>query len=259
MAPSEIIVGGAIAAIGTLAMVFHAVGRLDRTREQRERSRRSAAADVGDCFRIAAAIPAAYLPQGVRGAVATCATGLLARLRALSPRHPDMQALDARLQALTSDLAADVPATRPLLTPAQRRETSDGLRHLKGLLRHASRLALITRQECQRHCATIDGVLVRIVVDHLKTNAFNSEAKGRNDDAVRYMQRAIETLSTANVGGRHSQEIATLGKELARVQGVIREAVERRRAMANGPNELLRGVMAEAAREAAELKPAQYD
>jgi len=260
MAPTEIIIGASIAAVGTLAVVFHLVGRLDQARSARTRAARNAAVEVSDSLRIVEAIPVAYLPANLRAIVPGCLQAMIDALRRLSPQHADLAGHEARLQKLNANLAkADAGTTRPLLTPDQRKRTSTGLRDLKGLLQRAQKLAVITRQDLQRYSVTIDATLVRILVDHLKTNAFNSEAKGRWDDAVRYMQRAIDTLSTGNDGGRHTAEIATLRKEMARVQGLIRAAVEQRRTAANGPNELLRGLLNEAAREAAELKPAQYD
>lgn len=260
MAPTEMIIGASIAAIGTLAVIFHLVGRLDQAKGARARAARNAAVEVKDSLRTVEAIPVAYLPPSLRAVVPGCLQAMVESLRKASPQHADLAAHEARLQKLTANLSkADAGTTRPLLTPEQRKRTSTGLRDLKGLLQRAQRLAVITRQDFQRYSVIIDATLVRILVDHLKTNAFNSEAKGRWDDAVRYMQRAVDTLSKGNDGGRHTTEIATLRKEMARVQALIRAAVEQRRAAANGPNELLRGVLNEAAREAAELKPAQYD
>lgn len=260
MASPEVIVGGVIAAVGALAMLLYASGRLEQSKQGKTRAATTAAREIVHCFRIIDNVPTAYLPGGVGNIVVKSAQALIARLGKLAPAHADLSAHAERLQALEQQMATNGAATtRPPLTPEQRKETSSGLRDLKRLALRAEQQALISRKDCQGYHLTIDAVLLRILVDHLKINAFNSEAIDRRDDAVRYMQRAIDALSTGNDAGRYTEEIVGLRAELARAQGLIRAAVEQRRANALGPNELLRGLIQEEKRDAAERKPAQYD
>jgi hypothetical protein len=67
------------------------------------------------------------------------------------------------------------------------------------------------------------------MVDHLKQNAFNSEAIGHPEDGIGYIVRAVQSLTAANEGGRFRDEISSLNREQDRLREVVRHENERRR------------------------------
>ena len=251
------LVGGALISIlGLATLAFALFQRMRKSRLRRDRALTDAAASIQRCWQIAERVPTAYLPPSLRRLIARLVQSTSSRTLKLDPKNTFLREQETRSRMMLASAAREAqPNARPMLSPKDRKAVTDSLRDLKRLAQYAKQVGLIPAAECNRESMVIDAVLLRIMVDHLKQNALNSEAIGNPSDAASYITRALQALTAGNEGGRFKDEIANLNRELERIRKGSRGEAGRGRE----DNALLQGLQAQAANDGVGLKRPHYD
>ena len=226
----QLIGGAAICVLGLITVVFAVLGQLRKGRTRRKRSLNDTAANIQRCWQIVERVPVAYLPASLKRLVARIVQSSSSRALKLDPKNSYLLEQEARSRLLLASAAREQPPrVRPLLTPKERKLVAESLRDLKRMTTHAKQTGVLEAPECNREIQVIDTVLLRIMVDHLKQNAANSETVGHTADAVAYLMKAVQTLSGANDGGRFKDEIQTLNRDATRLRETLVADTERKR------------------------------
>ena len=242
---AELIGGALLCTIGGACLIAYLSHRAERSKEIKVHVLARAAKEVQKCWGIIDRIPHGYLPGSMRKLVGRTLEYTVGATLKVDPNNAYFREQDARTKQLLVELGTE-PATtsRPVLTPQDRKEVIARLRDLRRLTNKAQDRGLIAAPDCTKHQHVIDAMLLRIMVDHLKQNAFNSETIAHPEDSVGYLARALEALSLANEGGRYSEEIAALSKDIERMQELARKEQDKRRG--STPNRLLQAMQNEA-------------
>lgn len=215
----QIIGGAAISIVGLATLLFAVFAHLRKRARVRERAVREAATEIQRCWQVAERVPPAYMPPSLKRLLARIVQSTSSRTLKLDPKNSFLREQETKSRHLLASAARDpAPQLRTMLTPKDRKVVTESLRELKRLAQNAMSNGLIANAEGQRESLVIDAVMLRIMVDHLKQNALNSEAIGKPHDATQYFNRAIQALSSANQGNRFKDEIANLERELDRLR-----------------------------------------
>lgn len=234
----ELMAGFALCLVGGAILVTYLFQRSTNAKVARSRTIARAATEVGRCWRIIERVPNGFLTGSMRKLVGRLLDHTVSATLKLDPNNSFFREQADKTKQLLVGLGAE-PSTssRPVLTPQDRKEVATCLRDLRRLTTKAQDRGLLGAAETKKQQRDIDSLLTRIMVDHLKQNAFNSETSGHPDDAVGYIAKALETLSLANEGGRQGEEITSLRLDLGRMQELVKKEQERRRS--SGTNRLL--------------------
>ena len=242
---AELIGGAIFCSIGILCLIAYLSHRAERSKALKVRVLASAANEVQKCWGIIDKIPSGYLPSSMRKLVGRTLEYTVGATLKLDPSNPFFREQDTRTKQLLANLGAEPSATsRPVLTPQDRKEVAARLRDLRRLTGKAQDRGLIAALDCTKQQHVIDSMLLRIMVDHLKQNAFNSETIAHPEDAIGYLAKALEGLSAANDGGRYSDEILAVNVEMERMHELARKEQDKRRG--STPNRLLQAMQNEA-------------
>ena len=227
----QLIGGAVLCMLGLITVVFAVLGQMRKGQSRRKRSLNDTAANIQRCWQIVERVPMAYLPASLKRLVARMVQSSSSRALKLDPKNTYLLEQEAKSRLLLASAAREQPPrVRPLLTPKERKLVAESLRDLKRMTSHAKQTGVLDAPECNRELQVIDTVLLRIMVDHLKQNATNSETVGHTADAVAYLTKAVQTLSGANVGGRFKDEIQTLNRDTTRLRETLVADTERKRA-----------------------------
>ena len=227
----QLIGGAVICLLGLITVVFAVFSQMHKGRSRRKRSLNETAANIQRCWQIVERVPVAYLPASLKRLVARMVQSSSSRALKMDPKNSYLLEQEAKARLLLASAAREQPPRiRPMLTPKERKVVAESLRDLKRMTSHAKQTGVLEAPECNRELQVIDTVLLRIMVDHLKQNAANSETVGHPADAVAYLMKAVQTLSNANDGGRFKDELQNLNRDAARLRDTIVVATERRRA-----------------------------
>lgn len=246
---AELIGGAILCTVGTLSLIAYLAHRAEQSKITKVRVLASAANEVQKCWGILDKVPTGYLPSSMRKLVGRSLEYTVGATLKVDPENPFFREQDTRTKQLLANLGNEsTGSSRPVLTPQDRKEVAARLRDLRRLTNKAQDRGLIAAPDCTKQQHVIDTMLLRIMVDHLKQNAFNSETISHPEDAIGYLAKALEGLSAANDGGRYSDEITAIGGEMERMQVLARTEQEKRRNAT--PNRLLQAIQNEVPKRA---------
>lgn len=233
-----------------VAVVFtgaaYLYNRVQRSKAERLRNLAAIEMYLQRCWRIMENLPLAYMPASLRATMCKLIRHRLESAMRLDPRSEAMLAHLGRLESFEAgqERSALMETPKPNLRPAERKQISQLLREVKLILRNGLTARIINKDEYIEGRMVVDALLLRILVDHLKANAVNSEKLGHMAEATSYLQRARNELANAD-RALYAEEIADMDRELARLHH-LGEAGSDKRPSEKERNTLLEAWEAEA-------------
>ncbi len=216
---AELIGALIFAGIGILTIGAFISHRAERLRDRRVRSLASTGLYLQRCWSIADSVPGAYLPNALRRLLGRFILNSAESALKLDPNNPYLQEQVTRGESWIDSIKGKNPATDlPLLTPQDRKSVSQGLRDLKRMVVDANRQGVLTDNERTTHQSIIDGLVLRLMVDHLKVNGYNCESIGRYEDGIGYLTQAAARLQDSNAGGRYQDELSEIVEATKRMR-----------------------------------------
>ncbi len=235
----ETIAGTMLGVAATLTIGAYVYNRLERAREERERNVAQINLYLQRCWRIIDNLPVLYMPGSLRAVMSKLMRNRIELGLKLDAHNPVLDEHQARMEAWEASHSREMTIqSKPNLKPAERKQVSQLLRDVKLVLRNAVTARVINKDEYVEGRVVVDALLLRILVDHLKSNAENSEKLGHAAEATNYMQRARNELANAD-RALYAEEIADIDGELQRLHRMADPTAERRRETAQGKNVLL--------------------
>ncbi len=208
----------------------YAYNRIQRAKAERLRNLAAIEMYLQRCWRIMENLPLAYMPGSLRATMCKLIRNRVELALRLDPRSEAMTAHLGRLESFEAgqERSALMEAPKPTLRPAERKQISQLLRDVKLILRNGLTARIINKDEYIEGRMVVDALLLRILVDHLKANATNSEKLNHMAEATSYLQRARNELANAD-RALYAEEIADIDRELARLHRLGETAGDKRR------------------------------
>lgn len=254
----ELLGGLILSGVGVLTLIAYLNHRLERARLERIRALAAAGMQIQRCWRIIDAVPSPYLPAALRKVLAAVMGHMVDHGLELDANNPFFREHEIRVQRFRETMDRDDPLQlRPSLSPADRKTVTQLLKDTKRLAAEASGRSLISRDELQNSQTLVDALLMRIMVDHLKMNGFNSETIGNYFESLNYLRQARAELTRSD-GERYADEIREMDADIARLDHLLQEERDKR-ARSTEESALTKAWEAEKQRAEQELKKEVYD